>query len=751
MKKGLYFSLIILFFLSIGNLSGQNLTDEYGIQNHNSYLGGLGLTISYGNVLSHPDFNIDTAGTLEAWINPTSITGTTKSIISKGASTNVSFLFGIYGSSGKLFVRIGSTEFFNSDGAALPANQWTHVAVSWNKAANYTVSFFINGAMSGAAVTAPATFYVNTDAIRIGGSQAFPTYVFQGTIDEVRLWKRSRTANQIACNRFVGLGDGEDANSWERMTYGSYYNGLVSTWTFNSSGTTFFDYFGYHHGTYVGSAASTQTTLGVPIPYNFAMKFNGAQYDFLTVSSNSVFNQTSDGSIEMWIKPISVSTEQIFMSKGSSLSSLSFILGMAPGGKLYFGTATNVALNSTGQALTANVWNHIVVTWMTSGSTFQVRFYKNGKQSGSVSTIPNTFPTNTDALLIGSSALYNLPFNGYIDELRIWNQQLTQQQILLNMFVSGRSITTPTGLLCFWNFDGNLNNFTSTSGIAASLNSGGVNNCRLSAYYNDNTTGAYNSSFQSHSTVINRAASPNPFPGSYYCRYPFGTIPDNNPTGLQDTLVIQGISGYVTSLELFLSIQHSYVGDLIVTLRAPSGVERNIIVTNGGGGKNVLTFFSDNFSYMPTDNEYLPPWGFLKTVSQLNSFNTSAQGNWILTCKDNATNDVGILQGWGIKFTTATGVNPVSGTVPDRYSLGQNYPNPFNPSTSIKFGIKKDGFVSLKIYDLAGRQVDALVSGTMKAGSYSVDWNASGLSSGVYFYKLEAGEFTDVKRMALVK
>ena len=109
------------------------------------------------------------------------------------------------------------------------------------------------------------------------------------------------------------------------------------------------------------------------------------------------------------------------------------------------------------------------------------------------------------------------------------------------------------------------------------------------------------------------------------------------------------------------------------------------------------------------------------------------------------------MQGWGIKFTTATGINPVSGTIPDKYSLEQNYPNPFNPSTSIKFGIKKDGFVSLKIYDLTGREVAALVSGTLRAGSYSVDWNASGLSSGVYFYKLEAGEFTDVKRMALVK
>jgi hypothetical protein len=85
------------------------------------------------------------------------------------------------------------------------------------------------------------------------------------------------------------------------------------------------------------------------------------------------------------------------------------------------------------------------------------------------------------------------------------------------------------------------------------------------------------------------------------------------------------------------------------------------------------------------------------------------------------------------------------------YSLSQNYPNPFNPVTKIKFSIPKNEFVSLKIYDIAGDEVMTLISNDVKAGSYSVDFNGSLLSSGVYFYRLETGNFLETKKMILVK
>jgi serine protease len=90
-------------------------------------------------------------------------------------------------------------------------------------------------------------------------------------------------------------------------------------------------------------------------------------------------------------------------------------------------------------------------------------------------------------------------------------------------------------------------------------------------------------------------------------------------------------------------------------------------------------------------------------------------------------------------------------SLPAAYMLNQNYPNPFNPGTTIKFDIPKASQVSLKVYDITGREVATLVDGIRTAGSYSIPFNASGLSSGVYFYKLQAGEYFAVRKLVVVK
>jgi len=89
--------------------------------------------------------------------------------------------------------------------------------------------------------------------------------------------------------------------------------------------------------------------------------------------------------------------------------------------------------------------------------------------------------------------------------------------------------------------------------------------------------------------------------------------------------------------------------------------------------------------------------------------------------------------------------------VPAVYQLNQNYPNPFNPKTTIKFGLPKSADVKLVVYDITGREVAVLVSEFRTAGNYSIDFDASSLASGVYFYKITAGSFTDVKKMVLIK
>jgi hypothetical protein len=89
--------------------------------------------------------------------------------------------------------------------------------------------------------------------------------------------------------------------------------------------------------------------------------------------------------------------------------------------------------------------------------------------------------------------------------------------------------------------------------------------------------------------------------------------------------------------------------------------------------------------------------------------------------------------------------------VPGGYELAQNYPNPFNPSTIINYQLPMSSYVTLKVYDVLGREVAALVNERKNAGSYSVEWNATAFGSGIYFYRIEANGKTEIRKMVLLK
>ncbi|MDZ7821830.1 MAG: T9SS type A sorting domain-containing protein [Candidatus Marinimicrobia bacterium] len=99
------------------------------------------------------------------------------------------------------------------------------------------------------------------------------------------------------------------------------------------------------------------------------------------------------------------------------------------------------------------------------------------------------------------------------------------------------------------------------------------------------------------------------------------------------------------------------------------------------------------------------------------------------------------------KVETETGVR----SAPDDYILAQNYPNPFNPVTTINFELPEAADVTIRVFDITGRRVAELVNGSMNAGRYDLRWNAGHLSSGVYFYRLSTPEFTETRKMLLLK
>ncbi len=98
-----------------------------------------------------------------------------------------------------------------------------------------------------------------------------------------------------------------------------------------------------------------------------------------------------------------------------------------------------------------------------------------------------------------------------------------------------------------------------------------------------------------------------------------------------------------------------------------------------------------------------------------------------------------------------TAVKDSKSDIPTTFSLSQNYPNPFNPTTTISFSLPSRSFVSLKVFDVLGRELSTIVSEELQAGTYNRQWNAVNMASGVYFYRIESGTFEAVKKMMLLK
>lgn len=160
------------------------------------------------------------------------------------------------------------------------------------------------------------------------------------------------------------------------------------------------------------------------------------------------------------------------------------------------------------------------------------------------------------------------------------------------------------------------------------------------------------------------------------------------------------------------------------------------------------------------------------TRAELQEGNHHYNNSWDATLADNPSN---IAVQTGSTFTEVTGVlffsysyyklvprkdDDFAGFVvdvkketlePNSFSLSQNYPNPFNPSTVINYSVKNENMVTLKVFNILGQEVSTLVSESKPAGKYSVSFNASALSSGIYFYTLQAGDFYQVKKMMLIK
>ncbi|MEZ4389404.1 MAG: C25 family cysteine peptidase [Candidatus Krumholzibacteriia bacterium] len=232
---------------------------------------------------------------------------------------------------------------------------------------------------------------------------------------------------------------------------------------------------------------------------------------------------------------------------------------------------------------------------------------------------------------------------------------------------------------------------------------------------------------------------------SEFCDEPNAPITDNNTT-ICTMDVTGGPSAIVSAVEVYLDITHTYIGDLNVSVTAPSGTMVMLHARSGGSTDNIVGWY-------PAD---LEPAGNLDDFIGL-----GMAGEWTLTVSDNAGGDVGTINEWCLRITHDSVVaiddpGMPGDSVPRVFAAYDNFPNPFNPLTTIKFDIPTASKVSLRVYDVAGRLVRTLVNADLPAAQHSVVWDGTDntgrrQASGVYYYRLVTDERIATKKMMLVK
>ncbi len=218
--------------------------------------------------------------------------------------------------------------------------------------------------------------------------------------------------------------------------------------------------------------------------------------------------------------------------------------------------------------------------------------------------------------------------------------------------------------------------------------------------------------------------------------------------------ITDNLSAYaVTRVYLTIdTVLHTNDADLEFFL-GHNGITDTLIYQNGGSGDNFLGTFLNDETNFPLVSGEAPFRGSYEPYRPLSKFNgQDPDGYWNLRIYDRAAGSTGTLEAWSLTllYQSLTGV-PEDHKIPTTYLLSQNFPNPFNPSTMIRYHLPERLLVTIKIFNILGQEVVTLINEEKPAGSYEVNFNASKLSSGVYFYRLQAGNFISTKKMILLK
>ena len=363
-----------------------------------------------------------------------------------------------------------------------------------------------------------------------------------------------------------------------------------------------------------------------------------------------------------------------------------------------------------------------------------------GSGSASIFSNLNVFGSllvnTTDSLIVGSGAS-KIDMTNVIGAVATFTKGTV---VVYGKFVTaGVTATTINGANIFVDPKGFTTNdyafrsTTGTGGTSPVIFTGGT-----FTILNPNSTPLSNPEFAMSSSV-----APN-YSGTSTFVFGQGTKTVVSPTGFRVNL---------SAISVLNNLTLNTGGDSL-TFQSNLKVNGNLTITSCAGRSGSFSLTTPNYvfngSVAQVTGNMLPDT--VKNVTIDNALGVTASKQ--LTIADTLFLKSGTLKGpytARVTVTGSTGVQENTGAPPREFCLQQNYPNPFNPSTNFTYQVAKEGFVSVKIYDVLGKEVATLVNGVKQAGTYSETWNAAGFGSGIYFCKMQAGSYTETRKLVLMK
>lgn len=214
-------------------------------------------------------------------------------------------------------------------------------------------------------------------------------------------------------------------------------------------------------------------------------------------------------------------------------------------------------------------------------------------------------------------------------------------------------------------------------------------------------------------------------------------------------------AAYIKSINVSIdTIMHGAMGDIEIYLINGTAAD-TLFYRRGGPLDNMIGTNLNDTSALNICSNGLPPFtGYYAPCRPLSKhLLLPGNGPWILKIYDRKTPDTGFLRAWSLtlQYETIIGIEPISYEIPEKYFISQNYPNPFNPVTKIRFSIPLQAETKIIIYDINGKEIKTLVNEMLSVGIYETEFDGSDLASGVYFYKIETGDYSESRKMVLIK